>query len=149
MIIRDSRPHDRERLFEIWRDAVARTHSFLKPGDFEEIGRQVRESYLPHAQLLVAEDGMGRLVGFMGMTDAHIDSLFIDPEHHGNGVGSALVARASEAHAVLTVDVNEQNEKATGFYERLGFICFGRSAEDDAGRPYPLLHLRRTGPAAD
>ncbi len=148
MIIRDSRPQDRERLFEIWRDAVARTHSFLKPDDFEEIGQQVQEDYLQEAQLLVAEDGTGRLVGFMGMTDAHIDSLFVDPEHHGKGVGSALVARASEAHGVLTVDVNEQNEAASGFYKRLGFIRFDRSALDDGGRPYPLLHLRRTRSSA-
>jgi putative acetyltransferase len=28
-----------------------------------------------------------------------------------------------------------------GFYERLGFKRIGRSPLDDAGRPYPLLHL--------
>ena len=29
------------------------------------------------------------------------------------------------------------------FYERLGFVVRGRSPTDDAGRPYPLLHLER------
>ena len=46
-------------------------------------------------------------------------------------------------HPVLTVNVNEQNASGAGFYQRLGFEVIGRSPVDDAGRPYPLLHLRR------
>jgi putative acetyltransferase len=41
----------------------------------------------------------------------------------------------------MTVDVNEQNTKAVGFYERIGFKRTGRSRLDGQGRPYPLLHL--------
>ncbi len=41
----------------------------------------------------------------------------------------------------LTVDVNEQNEQAVGFYAHTGFIVTGRSATDGEGRPYRLLHL--------
>ena len=43
----------------------------------------------------------------------------------------------------LTVDVNEQNPAAVGFYEAVGFAVVGRSPLDDAGRPFPLLHMRR------
>jgi putative acetyltransferase len=43
----------------------------------------------------------------------------------------------------LTVDVNEQNPAAVGFYEAVGFVVVGRSPLDDAGRPFPLLHMRR------
>jgi putative acetyltransferase len=48
----------------------------------------------------------------------------------------------------LTVDVNEQNPAAVGFYERLGFVVVGRSPRDGSGRPFPLLHLRRPAPAS-
>ena len=43
---------------------------------------------------------------------------------------------------VRTLDVNEQNPLAAGFYERAGFVVVGRSPVDGAGRPFPLLHMR-------
>jgi ribosomal protein S18 acetylase RimI-like enzyme len=43
----------------------------------------------------------------------------------------------------LTVDVNEQNPAARGFYEALGFVVVGRSPLDEGGRPFPVLHMRR------
>jgi putative acetyltransferase len=42
----------------------------------------------------------------------------------------------------LTVDVNEQNTGAVAFYEACGFVVEGRSALDESGRAYPLLHMR-------
>ena len=41
-----------------------------------------------------------------------------------------------------TLDVNEQNPQAVGFYEHEGFVVAGRSPVADAGRPFPLLHMR-------
>jgi hypothetical protein len=41
-----------------------------------------------------------------------------------------------------SVDVNEQNPQAMGFYLRMGFAVAGRSETDDVGRPFPILHLR-------
>ena len=41
-----------------------------------------------------------------------------------------------------SVDVNEQNPQAVGFYLRMGFAVVGRSETDDADRPFPILHLR-------
>ena len=45
-------------------------------------------------------------------------------------------------HGVTQVDVNEQNVLAASFYLHRGFEVIGRSETDEAGRPYPLLHLR-------
>jgi len=42
-----------------------------------------------------------------------------------------------------SVDVNEQNQQAVGFYRRLGFEVEGRSEVDSMGKPFPLLHLRK------
>ncbi|WP_267461661.1 GNAT family N-acetyltransferase [Klebsiella pneumoniae] len=40
-----------------------------------------------------------------------------------------------------TTNVNEQNEQAVGFYQKMGFRVTGRSETDDLGQPYPLLNL--------
>ena len=101
----------------------------------------VAEKYLPDAELWVAVDQQDRPLGFMGMSQAHIDTLFIHPEHRGKGIGRMLLDHARQRAGVLTVDVNEQNEQAVGFYRRMGFVETGRSARDDEGRPYPLLHM--------
>lgn len=134
-------------LAEVWRAAVLATHHFLAPADFAEIEDLVRSRYLPETELWVAATDDGRPIAFMGLSGAHIDSLFVDPAHHGRGVGRRLVSHALDlAGPELTVDVNEQNGSALAFYGRLGFRRIGRSPVDDAGRPYPLLHLKLDGP---
>jgi putative acetyltransferase len=138
--LRPSTSADVPRLFEIWRGAVLATHHFLSPDDFAEIERLVRDDYLPAAQFTVAADG-GRVLGFMGLTAAHVDALFVDPAAHGRGVGRALIEAARRERGPLTVDVNAQNASGAGFYEKMGFRQTGRSETDDAGRPYPILHL--------
>jgi putative acetyltransferase len=55
--------------------------------------------------------------------------------------GDVALARPA-AQGALTVDVNEQNPEALAFYRACGFTVAGRSEVDDAGRPFPLLHLR-------
>lgn len=128
----------------IWRRAVDATHDFLTAADRAAIDEEVR-GFLPSAPLWLAVDEQDVPLGFMLLSDAHMEALFVDPAHHGQGIGQALVAHAWTLHPVLTTDVNEQNGQAAAFYERIGFVRTGRSALDGQGRAYPLIHLR--GPA--
>ena len=48
-----------------------------------------------------------------------------------------------DVDGISELDVNEQNPEAIAFYTRRGFEVIGRSETDDAGRPYPLLHMRK------
>ncbi len=141
MRIRASRAADVPRLFEIWQRAVAATHDFLLPEDRDFFAAIVRDQYLPATPFTVAVDEEDKPIAFLGMTESKIDSLFVSPDQRGRGIGRRLIDHAREAHPELTVDVNEQNEAAVGFYERMGFRPVGRSETDDTGRPYPLLHL--------
>ncbi|MCC2974935.1 acetyltransferase [Massilia sp. IC2-476] len=141
--IRLSTPDDSVALAAIWRASVRATHDFLSDSDFREIDTLVSEHYLPATPVWVALDAQGQPSGFMGLTGAHVDALFIDPACRGQGVGRRLLAHAMALHGRLTVDVNEQNAQAVGFYRHLGFTVTGRSPTDDAGRPYPLLHMRQ------
>jgi putative acetyltransferase len=139
--IRKSGKDDTQALIAIWRESVRATHDFLTPEDFGGIEGLVSEQYLPNTEVWVAVDG-GEPVGFMGMTESHIDSLFIAPGQRGKGIGKQMIAHAKLAGGILTVDVNEQNIQGVGFYRHMGFAETGRSPTDDQGRPYPLLHMR-------
>ena len=140
--IRHSRPSDGQRAVQIWRAAVDATHDFLSRDDRIKIDQLVCD-FLPEAALVLAVDSVDVPIGFMMLTGSHMEALFIHPDHHGLGIGRALVAHAASLHHSLTTEVNEQNTGAVRFYSRMGFEPVGRSPVDEAGRPYPLLHLQR------
>lgn len=141
MTFRDKTAADVDRLYEIWHAAVKQTHHFLSDGDFNEIASMVREQYIPSAELLIYTDAGGKPQGFMGSTNNNMDSLFVDPEQHGKGIGQRFVDRMKAQHDLVTVQVNEQNPVAHAFYKRRGFSAVRRDPTDDAGRPFPIIHL--------
>lgn len=128
-------------LAAIWRGAVDATHDFLADADRDEIEARLQSDYFPAVDLSVAERD-GRPVGFSGVLDGTLEMLFVDAMQRDGGIGTALLAHAIREYGVTKVDVNEQNISAAGFYARRGFEVVGRSETDEAGRPYPLLHLR-------
>ncbi|AOK32541.1 MULTISPECIES: acetyltransferase [Burkholderia] len=142
MDIRKRVPADNPVLVEIWLRSVRATHTFLCEQDIEDLYPQVRDTYLPGVDVWVCEDADGDITGFIGMHEAQIEMLFVDPERFGQGVGTRLLDHARKLHANLTVDVNEQNPRAHAFYRRYGFEDVGRSATDSAGRPFPLVHMK-------
>jgi len=148
MKIDDARPSELKRLSEIWEAAVRATHHFLSEEDIVGYRPLVAEG-LAKTALLAARDEEGRALGFMGIeaptadSPARIPVLFIDPAHHGQGIGRALIEEAARRHGDLNLEVNEQNPGAQVFYKKMGFEVMGRSELDNEGRPFPLLHLHR------
>lgn len=146
MPIRPARPEDRAALLDLWERSVRATHAFLSEADVVALRPQVAEALASDALewWVLVEEGDAPM-GFLGMTPGTIEALFLDPSYRGRGGGTALVAHAQRlaGDAPLVVDVNEQNPAAVGFYEALGFEVTGRSPTDSAGRPFPLLHMRR------
>ncbi|MDX1892400.1 acetyltransferase [Mycolicibacterium sp. 050158] len=134
-------------LAAIWRGAVDATHDFLAEADRDEIEARLQSDYLPAVVLSVAERD-GRPVGFSGVLEETLEMLFVDATQRDGGIGTALLAHAISEHGVTKVDVNEQNVSAAGFYAHRGFEVVGRSETDEAGRPYPLLHLSLSRPSA-
>lgn len=142
--IRKASPADGPRVMEIWRRAVDATHEFLTPEGRRAIGAEVaaRRQDAPPG---LAVNEADRAMGFMLLDGSHMEALFVDPESRDSGIGRMLVEEALRRHPNLSTDVNEENHRAVGFYERLGFERVGRSALDGKGRAYPLIHLRYAG----
>ena len=122
-VIRRCMCEDYPALVAIWERSVRASHDFLDDDSIEEIKDALIPDYFPNVELYALSDN-DSLVGFIGL--------------HGNMI--ALIAFAFDKGATR-VDVNEQNPSALAFYRAKGFKIIGRDATDDAGRPFPILHL--------
>lgn len=143
---RQAKPTDVARNFEIWRTAVEATHHFLDAANLEAIGKMVAEEYLPNAEFTVAVDGQDLPMLSSEQAETMSMRFFVHADSRGMGLGRLLLDGFRAGKDIVTVDVNEQNPEATGFYRRLGFKVTSRSELDDQGRPYPILHLRWESP---
>lgn len=141
MKIRPYADEDNARLVGIWLAAVRATHHFLTEDDIQFFLPRLRDLHIPELEVYVAEGEDGLVRGFAGLDGANLEMLFIDPAHHGRGIGRQLIDHAVALKGRLKVDVNEQNPGALAFYLKCGFTQIGRSELDGSGKPFPLLHL--------
>lgn len=145
MIIRQATNADHPQLLNIWLRSVRATHHFLQESDIEALLPQLRDIYLPVVELWGAVNAEDYPIGFIGLNENHVEMLFIEPDLRGKGIGRALLDHARSSCNQMSVDVNEQNPEAIGFYLHYGFVQTGRSPLDGEGRPFPLLHLSLPG----
>jgi putative acetyltransferase len=133
-------------LLAIWEASVAATHDFLGMKDIQALKPIVYEVIQSIETLAAVQNEYGIAVAFMGVERDKIEMLFVMPQARGRGVGTQLIFYAVNELNARYVDVNEQNPKAAGFYNKMGFEVFGRSELDAQGNPYPLLHMRLKSP---
>jgi GNAT superfamily N-acetyltransferase len=125
--IRRAEPDERDRLEDLQRRA-----SLAWPQYREQLLAHPDAIELPSRQIergdVFAAEVEGRLVGFAALEGGELDGLFVEPEHWGKGIGSALVeAAAHEARRRgLTLRVIAASE-ARGFYEKCGFTVEGEA----------------------
>jgi ribosomal protein S18 acetylase RimI-like enzyme len=80
----------------------------------------------------------GRVIGYVNLHDrdgaAHLAYLFVDPEHQGKGIGTALMARALDharrrGYTRATLGTAVENAAARRFYERGGWKDTGHRTQ--------------------
>lgn len=131
--------NDYRQLCEVWERSVRATHDFLDEAAINEIKEMLIPAYFPAVDLYALSDN-GTIAGFIGLSGDKIEMLFIDSLCLRKGCGSLLVDFAKHLGGA-SVDVNEQNPSALKFYLAKGFRIVSRDETDEAGRPYPILHL--------
>jgi putative acetyltransferase len=132
---------DFPRVVEVWEASVRATHHFVSETDIEYFRPLVRDE-LPSVELACVRDTDGLVAGFMGVAKGKIEMLFVHPNWRGCRIGKRLIRYAVDMLGATTLEVNEQNAQALGFYLHMGFEVAGRSELDWSGKPYPTLHMR-------
>jgi GNAT superfamily N-acetyltransferase len=97
------------------------------------------------------EDERGQTIGGLSAAAAYgwlfVELLFVPESLRGRGVGTELMRRA-EAEAIArgchSVWLDTFEFQARGFYERLGYTCFGELKDYPAG-PRFFMSKRLTG----
>ena len=124
----------------IIREATRLAHPFLTDDFIAGERTAIREMYLPNTVTVVAEDDGGAVIGFASMMGDELGAIFLDPAHHGTGVGLALMNVAAKGHDVVEVEVFERNPIGRAFYEKYGFQELKRSVHDATGET--LIRMR-------
>jgi GNAT superfamily N-acetyltransferase len=101
--------------------------------------RKAGESgYRPLA--LAIEDERGQMIGGLSGATAYgwlfVELLFVPESLRGQGVGTELIGRAEEeavARGCHSVWLDTFEFQALGFYERMGYACFGELKNYPAG----------------
>ncbi|GLK82192.1 GNAT family N-acetyltransferase [Ancylobacter defluvii] len=118
-----------------------------------EIDFEARRGWLCHriGQLVeggvrveTAVDAAGRVLGFVTIdpSSGYVDQLVVHPDHWGRGIARTLIdAAAAVSPASLTLDVNEENDRAVRFYTAAGFTVTARGTNPTSGRP--TLRMQR------
>ncbi|MBX0285505.1 GNAT family N-acetyltransferase [Haloarcula salinisoli] len=143
--IRRFQPGDGERVREVHDRAMRGTPEYLPDLPDEDL-EAIEDHYLDAAgEFLVGHDGetivaMGAYTTPDEWKDAYLDidgttaeltRMRVDPDWQGRGYGTAmyrtLVERArDDGYRRFVLDTGAENDRARGFYERLGFECQSR-----------------------
>ncbi len=119
-MIRPYEHADLSELLDAWYSASQVAHPFLDEAFFNHEREQIREVYLPRAETWVFEQE-GSVVGFIALLGNEVGALFVDAEHHGKGIGRALMDHARSVRDNLELDVFQDNRVGRAFYEKYGF----------------------------
>ena len=132
-----------QKLLDVWESSVKATHLFLSVDEINNNKQYVPQAIKDVSILVIAENKNGNPVGFMGVDDKRLEMLFVLDKYRGQGIGKQLLQYGIENYSINELTVNEQNPRAKGFYEHMGFEVYKRTELDEQGNPYPLLYMKK------
>ena len=121
-MIRKFESRDLDAVMQIWLHGNLDAHAFIAASFWTEHFEMVRD-LLPQAELYVHEDaGTRQIDGFIGLTENHIEGIFVAKAARSKGIGKALLEYAKSRKPCLTLSVYQKNQRALAFYRREQFI---------------------------
>lgn len=116
---------------QIWLQGNLDAHAFI-PASFWEAHFEMVRDLLPQAELYVHEDaGTRQIDGFIGLTENHIEGIFVVKSARSKGIGKALLDYAKSRKPRLDLSVYQKNERALAFYQREQFTVQSEGIDED------------------
>ena len=116
---------------QIWLHGNLDAHAFIAASFWTEHFEMVHD-LLPQAELYVHEnENTGQIDGFIGLTENHIEGIFVAKAARSKGIGKALLDYAKSRKPCLTLGVYQKNERALAFYQREQFVVHSEGIDED------------------
>ncbi len=130
-MIRKFETQDLDAVMQIWLHGNLDAHPFIPASFWTDHFETVRD-LLPQAELYVHENEATRQIdGFIGLTENHIEGIFVAESARSKGVGKSLLEYAKSCKPYLTLSVYQKNERALAFYRREQFTVHSESIDED------------------
>ena len=130
-MIRKLETQDLDAVMQIWLQANLDAHAFI-PASFWEAHFEMVRDMLPQAELYVHENEAPRQIdGFIGLTENHIEGIFVVKSARSKGIGKALLDHAKSRKPRLDLSVYQKNERALAFYRREQFVVQSEGIDED------------------
>ena len=122
---------DLDAVMQIWLQANLDAHAFI-PASFWEAHFEMVRDMLPQAELYVHENEATRQIdGFIGLTENHIEGIFVAKAARSKGIGKALLDHVKPLKPRLDLSVYQKNERALAFYRREKFVVQSEGIDED------------------
>lgn len=146
-MIRKFETQDLDAVMQIWLQANLDAHAFI-PASFWEAHFEMVRDLLPQAELYVHENEAPRQIdGFIGLTENHIEGIFVAKAARSKGIGKALLGYAKSRRPRLDLSVYQKNERALAFYRREQFVVQSEEIDEDTNKSeIQMLWTRQTQP---
>ena len=130
-MVRKFETQDLDTVMQIWLHGNLDAHAFIPASFWTEHFEMVRD-LLPQAELYVHENEAPRQIdGFIGLTENHIEGIFVAKAARSKGIGKALLEYAKSRKPCLTLSVYQKNERAIAFYRREQFVVQAEGTDED------------------
>ena len=130
-MIRKFETQDLGAVMQIWLQANLDAHAFI-PASFWEAHFEMVRDMLPQAELYVHENEATRQIdGFIGLTENHIEGIFVAKAARSKGIGKTLLDYAKSRKPRLTLSVYQENQRAFAFYRREQFAIQSEGIDED------------------
>ena len=130
-MIRKFEALDLAAVMQIWLHGNLDAHAFI-PVSFWTGHFEIVRDMLPQAELYVHENEATRQIdGFIGLTENHIEGIFVAKAARSKGIGKALLDYVKSRRPRLTLGVYQKNERALAFYQREQFVVHSEGIDED------------------
>ena len=130
-MIRKFETQDLGTVMQIWLHGNLDAHAFI-PASFWTGHFEIVRNMLPQAELYVHENEAPRQIdGFIGLTENHIEGIFVAKSARSKGIGKALLDHVKPLKPRLTLGVYQKNERALAFYRREQFAVHSEGIDED------------------